>query len=152
MSLMEFCPSCGRMVDPNLAYCQYCGAPLRKHDSFSSRDPYQTIGVTNSYHPGKRPWVAAGLALVLGFFGLWGVGHFYAGRWGRGIGLFFIGLVIGGLFWFSIVLTVILIGYVGLVLFGLFFVGGWLWQAFDAYNLTQEYNELHVAPSKTNWY
>jgi hypothetical protein len=35
-------------------------------------------------------------------------------------------------------------GYVGIMLFGQFFVGGWLWQAFDSYNATQEYNELHA--------
>jgi len=140
---MEFCPSCGRSVEPSLAYCSYCGVSLRT-PSYSSRQPYQTVGTYK--RQGKRPWVAAGLALVLGVFGLWGVGHLYAGKFARGIALFFVGLIIGGLFWFSVILTVILVGYVGIVLFGLFFVGGWLWQTFDAYNVAREYNELHETP------
>jgi hypothetical protein len=149
---MEFCPSCGRMVQPDLAYCQFCGARLAKHSSFSSREPYNTMGPSvATYRVGKRPWVAVALALVLGIFGLWGIGHFYAGKVARGIGLFFIGLIIGGLFWFSVILTVILIGYVGMILFGIFFVGGWLWQAFDAYNAAEEYNELHASPPRSSW-
>ncbi len=149
---MEFCSTCGHIVEPNLAYCQYCGASLRKHSSFSSRQPYETMGTTTgNYRVKKRPWIAASLALSLGLFGLWGVGHFYAGRLARGIGLFFIGLLIGGLFWLSVVLTIILIGYVGMILFGLFFVGGWFWQALDAYNVAQEYNELHVSPTRASW-
>ena len=75
----------------------------------------------------------------------------YVGKIARGIGLLFAGLVIGGLFWFSVVLTVILVGYVGVALFGLFFVGGWLWQTFDAYNSAREYNELH-AVQRNNFY
>lgn len=139
------------MIEPNLAYCPYCGIPLTSHSSFSSRHPYDTSSTRYSYHSEKKPWIAAGLALVLGVFGLWGVGQMYAGRFARGVGLFFIGLVIGSLFWLSVVLTVIFIGYVGMVLFGLFFIGGWIWQAFDAYNVAEEYNELHVPPPRTTW-
>jgi hypothetical protein len=109
------------------------------------------MGMTTQYRAGKNPWFAAALALALGVFGLWGIGHLYAGRVARGIGLLFVGLIVGGLFWLSVVLTVILIGYVGMALFGLFFVGGWLWQAFDAYNVAEEYNELHVPSPRSFW-
>jgi hypothetical protein len=147
---MQFCPACGRAVGPDLVYCSYCGAGLR-NASYSSRQPYQTVGATYK-RQGKKPWIAIGLALVLGLFGIWGIGHLYAGKIARGLGLLFVGLIIGGLFWFSVILTVILIGYVGIVLFGLFFVGGWLWQAFDAYNAAQEYNELHATEVRNNLY
>ena len=139
------------MVEPNLAYCQNCGAPLNMHTSYSSRQPYQAIDATNSHYSGKKPWVAAVLALSLGFFGIWGIGHFYSGRFVRGIGFFIVGLLIGGLFWLSVVLTIIIIGYIGMILFGLFFIGGWLWQGFDAYNAAQDYNELHVPPPTSGW-
>jgi len=89
---MQFCQGCGRAVEPDLPYCSYCGASLR-NTSYSSRQPYQTIETYK--RQGKRPWVAAGLALVLGLFGLWGIGHLYAGKFARGIGLLFTGLVIG---------------------------------------------------------
>jgi len=147
---MQFCPACGRAVASDLVYCSYCGAGLR-NVSYSSRQPYQTVGA-NYKRQGKRPWVAMGLGLVLGFFGLWGIGQLYAGKIVRGIGLFIVGLIIGGLFWFSVILTVIFIGYVGIVLFGLFFVGGWLWQAFDAYSVAHEYNELHATAVRNDSY
>ena len=141
------------MVQPEAAYCLNCRTLLSNHDSFSSREPYQTFGTgtIDLQRGGKNPWLAALVALALGFFGLWGVGQIYAGKLGRGVGLLVGGLIIAGLFWLSVVFTVISIGYVGMVLFGLFFFGGWLWQAFDAYNATAEYNELHVTPQKTIW-
>ena len=145
---MVFCPGCGRAVEPSLVYCSYCGTSLR-NTSYSSRQPYQTFGTTYK-RQGKKPWVAAGLALALGLFGLWGIGHLYAGKFARGIGLLIAGLIVGGLFWFSVILTVILVGYVGIALFGLFFIGGWLWQAFDAYNSALEYNELHATVMQRN--
>jgi hypothetical protein len=147
---MDFCPSCGRMVESNQAYCQNCGAPLSLHNSYSSRTPFQTID-TNSYRMGKNPWLATALAVGLGIFGLWGVGHLYAGRIARGFGLFVVGLIVGGLFWASVILTFFYIGFVGMILFGIVFLGGWLWQAFDAYNVTEEYNELYVVPRRNSW-
>lgn len=149
-SLMEFCQSCGRLVSPEAAYCPSCGTSLRRITSYySSRQPYTpgtTYGVSR-----KNPWIAAGLSFVLGFFGIWGMGQIYAGRVGRGIGFFLIGLLLGALFWFSVILTVILIGYVGMVLFGILFVGGWLWQTVDAYSSAQEYNELKGQPVRAQW-
>ena len=104
-----------------------------------------------TFVPRKSPVIAAALGLVLGFFGLWGLGQMYAGKIGKGIALLVVGLIIGGLFWFSVILTVILIGYVGIAIFGIVFVGGWLWQTVDAYGTAQEYNELHAEPARTQW-
>jgi TM2 domain-containing membrane protein YozV len=33
--------------------------------------------------PQKSEGVAVVLAIILGFFGLWGVGHMYAGKFGK---------------------------------------------------------------------
>ena len=150
---MDFCPRCGRSVQPEAAFCPKCGTLLTGRSSFSSRAPYQTFGTDaiNQRRGGKNPWLAAVLSLVLGFFGIWGIGDMYAGKWARGIGLLICGLIIGALFWLSVVFTVIPIGYVGMVLFGIFFLGGWLWQALDAYNSAAEFNELYVTPQKTSW-
>ncbi|MDA4129680.1 MAG: zinc-ribbon domain-containing protein [Thaumarchaeota archaeon] len=146
---MEFCSSCGRAVSPEAPYCASCGASLRSTESYySSRQPYSmgTFAV-----PRKSTVIAAALGLVPGFFGFWGLGQMYAGKIGKGIALLIAGLIIGGLFWFSVILTVILIGYVGIAIFGIIFVGGWLWQTVDAYGTAQEYNELHTQPARTQW-
>jgi TM2 domain-containing membrane protein YozV len=146
---MEFCPSCGRLVSPEASYCPACSATLRRTSSYSSsRQPYY---VETSSTPRKNPRIAAALALVAGFFGIWGLGHIYAGSIAKGIGLFVAGAIIGGLFWLSVILTLIVIGYVGMAIFGILFIGGWLWQAMDAYSAAQEYNELHSAPVHSRW-
>jgi TM2 domain-containing membrane protein YozV len=147
---MEFCQSCGQQVSPEAPYCPSCGTSLRRTTSYySSRQPY-TVGSVYAV-PRKNPMIALSLGLILGFFGLWGFGQVYAGRVGKGIGFFLIGAIIGGLFWLSVILTVILIGYVGMVIFGILFVGGWLWQAFDAYNSAQEFNEIYAQPVRAQW-
>ena len=147
---MEFCQSCSRLVSPETAYRPACGTSLRRTTSYySSRQPYTSSTTLTASR--KNPWIAAALGLIVGFFGIWGLGQIYAGRVARGLGFFLIGVILGGLFWLSVILTVILIGYVGMVLFGILFLGGWLWQTFDAYSCTQEYNELHGQAVRAQW-
>jgi len=101
--------------------------------------------------PQKSEGMAVVLALILGIFGLWGVGHVYAGKIGKGIGLLVAGLIFGGLFWVSLVLTVILIGFAGLAIFGLILFGGWLWQTYDAYETAKTYNILAQQTGRAPW-
>jgi len=101
--------------------------------------------------PQKSEGLAVVLAIILGFFGLWGVGHMYAGKFGKGVLLLVAGLIFAGLFWVSLLLTIILIGYVGLVLFGLIMFAGWLWQAYDAYNTVKRYNQISLQTGRAPW-
>ena len=101
--------------------------------------------------PQKSEGVAVVLAIILGFCGLWGVGHMYAGKSGKGVLLLVAGLIFAGLFWVSLLLTVILIGYVGLVLFGLIMFAGWLWQAYDAYKTVKRYNQIALQTGRAPW-
>jgi len=96
--------------------------------------------------PQKSECVAVVLAIILSFFGLWEVGHMYAGKFGRGVLLLVAGLIFTGLFWVSLLLTVILIGYVGLIMFA-----GWLWQAYDAYNTVKRYNQVALQTGRAPW-
>lgn len=137
---MPYCPNCGKEVQPSAVYCTSCGVRLNEPSGYSGS--YRTVqGSTWVYQTSTRsPAIAAALALVLGVFGIWGIGHIYAGQAGKGIALLIAGLVLGGLFWVSILLTVILIGYIGIVTFGILFVSGWLWQAYDAYKAAEWHN------------
>lgn len=93
--------------------------------------------------PLKNPGAAAVIALVVGVLLFWGVGHIYAGKVMKGIGIMIAGWVVEGLFWLSF-LGVIYggIGAVAVIaLFGLLAIGGWLWQTFDAYSLAKYYND-----------
>jgi hypothetical protein len=101
--------------------------------------------------PLKSPGVAVMLALIAGLFGFWGIGHIYAGRAGKGVVLLIAGIVIGALFWASVILTLILIGIFGVIVFGLLLFGGWLWQTYDAYLTAREYNEFAIQHGRKPW-
>ena len=140
---MPFCPSCGKEVLSSNAFCPSCGTQL----SQASHSPQAPVMLV----PQKSEGVAVVLALILGIFGLWGVGHMYAGKVGKGIVLLIVGLIFGGLFWVSILLTIILIGFVGIVLFGLIMLAGWLWQTYDAYETAKTYNNLARQSGRAPW-
>jgi len=142
---MPFCPNCGREVSTGSAFCPSCGASLNA--TSYSPPPVGTVTML----PQKSEGEAVLLALILGLFGLWGVGHMYAGKVGKGIVLLVAGLIFGGLFWVSIILTIILIGFVGIVLFGIVLFVGWLWQTYDAYKTTKAYNDIARQTGRAPW-
>lgn len=69
------------------------------------------------------------LALLPGIFGLWGLGHMYAGKWWKGGALLILGIILAALFYTSLsVLSIIVIM-------------GWIWQTVDAYKTVVAYNK-----------
>jgi len=71
---MPFCKQCGKEISQNARSCPYCGA-----DHLSPAQPTASIGIAR-----KNAGLAAVLALIPGIFGIWGVGHLYVGKIGRG--------------------------------------------------------------------
>jgi len=90
----------------------------------------------------ERKYLAGLLGLLVGIFGIWGVGHILAGRWAR-----FVAFLITG-----IVLTLVAVGSLVLVPFSFFAPGLlglsivlillwvvlWIFQAYDAYKCCEE--------------
>jgi TM2 domain-containing membrane protein YozV len=154
---MGYCNNCGKEITGYGAYCSFCGAPINSASPGSSNPqqptyiPPRTNASYSQYVPQKSPGVAVIIALIAGFFGLWGVGHMYAGKVGEGIVLLVAGIVIAALFWVSLILTVIVIGIFGLVVFGIMLFGGWLWQTYDAFQTAKEYNELALRNGRAPW-
>jgi len=76
------------------------------------------------------------LAIILGLFGLSGIGHLYLGMIGRGVGILIAGIVlwvVGAVTLMFGVGVVLIIGY--LVLF--------IWQIIDSRRLCREYNDYY---------
>ena len=76
------------------------------------------------------------LAIILGLFGLSGIGHLYLGMIGRGVGILIAGIVlwvVGAVTLMFGVGVVLIIGY--LVLF--------IWQILDSRRLCCEYNDYY---------
>lgn len=118
---MSYCPYCGAYVESNWAYCQKCGQYLRGLLEVSQTPVY--IGRK------KDPMIALLLALVPGLFGIWGIGHFYVGEFGKGILLLGLGIFLAFIMILSIIcgLVILIIG---------FFI--WLWQGYDAYSIAKD--------------
>jgi len=154
---MAYCKKCGKEIEEDVRYCKFCGA-----DQFAApiqptvpptniqQQPLPTVGLET-----KNTGVTAVLALVLGFFGLWGVGHIYVGKLTKGIVLIIIGIFVEwviGIF-AGIGIIAILSGgsyywrylpgtAIGLIaLWFLAIIGGWIWQVYDAYKLAKYYNQ-----------
>jgi len=94
---------------------------------------------------GKDPTIAALLALIVGFFGLFGIGHIYVGRIMKGIMFLVIGFVlialvfVGTLFIFCGI-PFLLIGFVV-----------WILQTLDAHKLAIQYNEVLQRTGRPPW-
>lgn len=99
--------------------------------------PAYPVGVAE-----KSPGIALIIGLIVGLF-LWGIGQMYVGKIMRGIIFLIVGLILipalFGIAFMGVVATGgtgwILIPIISIVYFIL-----WIYQAFDAYKLAQEYN------------
>ncbi|WP_456469518.1 hypothetical protein [Archaeoglobus sp.] len=100
---------------------------------------------------GKNEGIAALLALVLGFFGFWGIGHIYAGNLKKGLALLLLGLLLAGaLILFSLAeLMAGMVFQLGPSSF-ILLIGaiGWIWQTFDAHKEAIKYNEMLLGATK----
>lgn len=158
MSAQDICSNCGAAIQPGIASCNSCGTPLaRPAGGFCSNcgvplsdrnAPCPSCGhvkTVTGTSPGRAPpqsYVyknegnALILAVVLGFFGINGIGHIYIGKVGRGLWL-----LIGAFVLFAVGIATLLI-LVGIVILLAYF-GIFIWQILDARRLCREYNE-HV--------
>lgn len=169
---MPYCPNCGREVQAGEKFCSYCGQRLslgtegeqyRSTEQYEQpKDQFADLGQDQEgryatgrppyafYTPPKSPGVAALLALLLGFFGLFGIGHIYVGKIVKGIVLLVIGIVAMPLFVLSSFFGFSFLGDSGIrawiilaIIAGIAWLVIWIWQTFDAYRLANEYN-AHV--------
>jgi hypothetical protein len=90
----------------------------------------------------KSEGVSILLAVLLGLFGLFGIGHLYVGRLARGLWLLFGGLVFTSTYWIPLDLmmprferatTLSLIIHAGACVL-------WIWTIFDARKVCREHN------------
>ena len=66
------CPNCGAPTVPGENFCGSCGAAIANPSVVQMK-------------PVKNAWLALGLALIPGFFNVYGLGHLVLRKWSRGI-------------------------------------------------------------------
>ena len=158
--MVKYCPECGEKVREGSKFCGSCGKELIKMSDESNeeiskiKEPESETLLPKLTKIGfKSPMIAAGLAAVLGFFGVLGIGHIYISKLGRGIVLLISGLMLESILWY-IPLKFFSSHYLGpsdlmiLYLTGIISLSVWVWQTYDAYTLAKN-PSLKDAP-KTN--
>ena len=107
----------------------------------------------------KNPGVAALLAFFVGI-GLFGVGHVYVGKIGRGVVLLVVSIILHVPLVFGIVSLpfTALYGaavfggwFIAVVFLGLVNLALWVWQTYDAYKLAKQFNAHVQQYGKTPW-
>jgi len=148
---MPFCPNCGREVSPEAAFCPSCGYNLKSTAAVPS--PAAPAAKPSAPIKHKNPGVAAVLALILGLFGLMGIGHVYVGRVKRGIVLLIVGIILAALTYGSMLLGFVTFGlsWIGAIVFGLILFILWIWQIFNAYSLAKQFNKAVEETGKEPW-
>lgn len=129
-----YCGSCGTPLPAKYAPCPSCG---HVKTTFGAPPPPQPGSMQPHSYKGIGTCVA--LALIPGFFGICGIGHFYINKIGRGIVCLIIGIILGAIAWASM--------GIGLVAFIPFLV----WTVYDAHKDTKYYNSYMASHQKPPW-
>ena len=146
---MAFCENCGHAIRLGTKFCGSCGNPITEtatpiqdtNQSHAEPPPKQNV---NSGKVLQRPpeWKSMGvtmvLTVVLGIFGLGGIGHLYLGKIIKGIVLLIVGIILAIIGWLTI------FGLIILFIFALCVV-------YDAYRLCKRYNNDLEQTGRPPW-
>jgi len=154
---MPFCRNCGTEYSEGARFCGNCGTALEAPAQPATY--YITPGVgeiTLSTLPRKDAVVAISIAAFGGLF-LFGLGHFYLGKIGRGTAFLLVGFVakIALAYVFLGILSGVFTGegaaFAELILIALVNFGLWVWQIYDPYTLAKTYNAEVQRTGKAPW-
>ena len=137
--LSTVCLKCGKANPKESKFCAGCGSSVNGTNTNTPPPPNQ------GYNPNQRPaqWKSEGttliLTVILGIFGLGGIGHIYLGNITRGIVILIVGIVL-------LVVSVVTIG-IGLVVLIPFAI----WVVFDSRKQCKYYNDHLEQTGKPPW-
>ncbi len=129
-----YCGKCGTPLAAKYAPCSNCG---HVKTTFASAPPPQPGAMQPHSYKGTGTCVA--LALIPGFFGICGVGHFYINKIGRGVVCLIVGIILGVIAWVSMG-----IGFVAFIPF-------LAWTVYDAHQSTKYYNSYMMSNHRPPW-
>ncbi|MCL2031696.1 MAG: hypothetical protein FWG96_00235 [Methanomassiliicoccaceae archaeon] len=139
-----YCRSCGNQLNEGQSFCDKCG--VRADGAEGGPGPQYVVHINEK---------SSGVAAVLSF--LWaGAGQIYVGRIGRGLALMFSYLLIYAvLFVVGFVIALEMESFGGFIVLmismGVFTLAFWIWNIYDAYKLSNEYNDYLRSHGKRPW-
>lgn len=139
----DFCPKCGTGKKlQNESFCPKCGNKIFGNNSCSNCNT-QYRANTNPTRQRPVEWKSEGttliLTIVLGIFGLGGIGHIYLGNITRGIVILIVGIIL-------LVFSIFTFG-IGLIILIPFAI----WVVFDSRSQCRSYNDYLEKNGKSPW-
>jgi len=148
-----FCPECGSQIDRNKIHVKSQSEPT-KSDNIPNENQIKEQYVNNIVTPQKNPGIAVILALIIGI-GLMGMGHMYAGKIKDGAAFLIVGIFL------DIMLLILIykkhlsdLTDLSIIILIIVFVSSislYIWQIYDAYVVTKEYNDAILKTGKAPW-
>ncbi len=150
----RFCSQCGQPLAPAANFCRSCGA--RVGEAQAQPPPPPRAPVRAAAPPGPKSMaLVVVLAIIPALFGIYGVGHMYVGRVGRGLIILFADWVIAVVGVALIVMAFLPEFPDSLVALAfVFFVGTLalgIWQVFDAIRLAREWDRRVAQTGQRPW-
>ena len=133
------CPKCGKDNPVGSKFCSGCGGSLSESSQNNTPPP------NNGYNHNQRPpqWKSEGttliLIIILGIFGLGGIGHIYLGNITRGIVILIVGIIL-------LLASAVTFG-IGLIILIPFAI----WVVFDSRKQCKYYNDHLEQTGRPPW-
>lgn len=133
------CPKCGKDNPVGSKFCSGCGGSLSESSQNNPPPP------NNGYNHNQRPpqWKSEGttliLTIILGIFGLGGIGHIYLGNITRGIVILIVGIIL-------LLASAVTFG-IGLIILIPFAI----WVVFDSRKQCKYYNDHLEQTGRPPW-
>jgi len=141
----KFCGKCGNQLPPQAQTCSNCGkfvSQARKEQSTANQQNSRLVRPVEW----KSESITLLLSILLGLFGIQGVGHMYVGKVGKGVVILIGSLV---LIVIAVLLTMTGIGAIIGIPLIIAYIVMFIWQIIDARKLCFQYNdhlERHGSP------
>ena len=148
---MAFCDNCGHELRSTSKFCGSCGtktSPTQDHSNYDDIDKISSNTTKQNVNSGnvlQRPpeWKSMGvtivLTVVLGIFGIGGIGHLYLGKIIKGIVILIVGIIL-------LIITILTSG-IGLIVL----IPYAIWVVYDSYKLCKRYNNELEQTGRSPW-
>ena len=145
--MTTICLKCSKENPDESKFCAGCGSPVNGTSNENTSPPPNNSNPPPNYghNPNQRPaqWKSEGttliLTIVLGIFGLGGIGHIYLGNITRGIVILIVGIIL-------LVVSAVTFG-IGLIILIPFAI----WVVYDARKQCKHYNDHLEQTGKPPW-